>query len=322
MNKVKKIDGNIIRLLAILAIVTVVSEVTTGTRFVNLGNFQSMAKTLSEYGLMSIGVGVTMIAGGIDLSTVYIANLCGILAGMGMKNMGMSIPVAILLALVVGTLCGAFNGFLISVLKIPAMLATLGTYQLFMGIAIVCSNGSTVSGVPREFSSFASKTLLGIPLPFLVFLLVVIAVSLIMSKTKFGERVHLVGTNEKAAKFAGINNVSVIIRAYALSGIVSAVAGILSLSRISSAKADFGSSYTMQTILISVLGGVNPNGGFGSVPGIAIAVIILQMLSSYLNMFPNISNYYRDLIWGVALIGVLIMNYYIEKHRMTKQSKQ
>ncbi len=132
----------------------------------------------------------------------------------------------------------------------------------------------------------------------------------------------LVGTNEKAARFAGINNVSVIIRAYALSGIVSAVAGILSLSRISSAKADFGSSYTMQTILISVLGGVNPNGGFGSVPGIAIAVIILQMLSSYLNMFPNISNYYRDLIWGVALIGVLIMNYYIEKHRMTKQSKQ
>ena len=97
MNKVKKIDGNIIRLLAILAIVTVVSGVTTGTRFVNLGNFQSMAKTLSEYGLMSIGVGVTMIAGGIDLSTVYIANLCGILAGMGMKNMGMSIPVAILL---------------------------------------------------------------------------------------------------------------------------------------------------------------------------------------------------------------------------------
>ena len=149
-----------------------------------------------------------------------------------------------------------------------------------------------------------------------------IAVSLIISKTKFGERVHLVGTNEKAAKFAGINNVSVIIRAYALSGIVSAVAGILSLSRISSAKADFGSSYTMQTILISVLGGVNPNGGFGSVPGIAIAVIILQMLSSYLNMLPNISNYYRDLIWGVALIGVLIMNYYIEKHRMTKQSKQ
>ena len=143
-----------------------------------------------------------------------------------------------------------------------------------------------------------------------------------MSKTKFGKRVYLVGTNEKAAKFAGINTKSVLIRAYILSGLVSAVAGLLSLSRISSAKADFGSSYTMQTILIAVLGGVNPNGGFGSIPGIAIAVLILQMLSSYLNMFPSISNFYRDMIWGVALIAVLIMNYVIDKRRMAKLSQK
>ena len=142
----------------------------------------------------------------------------------------------------------------------------------------------------------------------LVFILMIVVLSFIMGKTKFGKRVHLVGTNEKASNFAGINNVSVLIRAYMLSGIVSAVAGLLSLSRINSAKADFGSSYTMQTILISVLGGINPDGGFGSIPGVAIAVLILQMLSSYLNMFPSISNYYRDLIWGVALIAVLIMN--------------
>lgn len=322
MKKLKKIDGNILRLLAILVIVTVVSGLTKGTKFINAGNLQSMAKSLSEYGLMSIGVGVAMISGGIDLSTVYVANLCGILAGMGMKNMGMSIPAAILVALLVGAVCGAFNGFLIAVLKIPAMLATLGTYQLYMGIAIVCSGGSTVSGIPREYSSFAGMKLAGIPLPFLVFVLVVVVVALIMAKTKFGERVHMVGTNAKAAKFAGINNTSVIIRAYILSGVVSAVAGLLSLARISSAKADFGSSYTMQTILISVLGGVNPNGGFGSIPGIAIAVLILQMLSSYLNMFPNISNYYRDLIWGVALIGVLIMNHTIEKRRMAKLSQK
>ena len=107
-----------------------------------------------------------------------------------------------------------------------------------------------------------------------------------------------------------------------LSGIVSAVAGLLSLARINSAKADFGSSYTMQTIRISVLGGINPDGGFGSIPGVAIAVLILQMLSSYLNMFPSISNYYRDLIWGVALIAVLIMNFTIEKRRMAKLSQK
>ena len=190
-----------------------------------------------------------------------------------------------------------------------------------MGIAVVASKGSTVSGV-TSFSSFAYMTVAGIPMPFIVFVLMIVVISFIMGKTKFGKRVHLVGTNEKASKFVGINTVSVLIRAYMLSGIVSAVAGLLSLSRINSAKADFGSSYTMQTILISVLGGINPDGGFGSIPGVAIAVLILQMLSSYLNMFPSISNYYRDLIWGVALIAVLIMNFTIEKRRMAKLSQK
>lgn len=320
MKKLKKIDGNIFRLLAIFVVITAVAGLTKGTKFINTGNFQSMAKSLTEYGLMSVGVGITMISGGIDLSTVYVANLCGILAGMTMKSTGGGIIVAV--ALVVGVFCGAFNGFLVSVLKIPAMLATLGTYQLYMGIAIVCSKGSTVSGIPGEFSSFSQMMILGIPLPFIIFILMVIIIAFIMSKTKFGKRVYLVGTNEKAAKFAGINTKSVLIRAYILSGLVSAVAGLLSLSRISSAKADFGSSYTMQTILIAVLGGVNPNGGFGSIPGIAISVLILQMLSSYLNMFPSISNFYRDMIWGVSLIAVLIMNYVIDKRRMAKLSQK
>ena len=321
MKKAKKIDGNILRLLAIFVIILAVSGITKGTSFLNVGNLQSMAKTLTEYGLMAVGCGITMIYGGIDLSTVYIANLCGILAGLTMNESSSSIVLAIIVALVVGALCGIFNGFLVSVLKIPAMLATLGTYQLYMGIAVVASKGSTVSGV-TSFSSFAYMTVAGIPMPFIVFVLMIVVISFIMGKTKFGKRVHLVGTNEKASKFAGINNVSVLIRAYMLSGIVSAVAGLLSLSRINSAKADFGSSYTMQTILISVLGGINPDGGFGSIPGVAIAVLILQMLSSYLNMFPSISNYYRDLIWGVALIAVLIMNFTIEKRRMAKLSQK
>lgn len=321
MKKAKKIDGNILRLLAIFVIILAVSGITKGTSFLNVGNLQSMAKTLTEYGLMAVGCGITMISGGIDLSTVYIANLCGILAGLTMNESSSSIVLAIIVALVVGALCGIFNGFLVSVLKIPAMLATLGTYQLYMGIAVVASKGSTVSGV-TSFSSFAYMTVAGIPMPFIVFVLMIVVISFIMGKTKFGKRVHLVGTNEKASKFVGINTVSVLIRAYMLFGIVSAVAGLLSLSRINSAKADFGSSYTMQTILISVLGGINPDGGFGSIPGVAIAVLILQMLSSYLNMFPSISNYYRDLIWGVALIAVLIMNFTIEKRRMAKLSQK
>ena len=317
----RKMNSNIKRLLIILVVFVVIACATRPSEFIKIGNFQTMAKQLSEYGLMAIGVGICMISGGIDLSTVYIANLCGILAGLMMQSGG-SIPLAILVTLIVGIICGSFNGFLVSYLRIPAMLATLGTYQLFMGIAIIASKGSTVSGIPAEYTSFATTALFGyIPLSFVVFLLLVVVVTFIMSKTKFGTRVYLVGTNEKAARFAGIHGNAVLIRTYMLSGIMSAVAGLLSLARINSAKADFGSSYTMQCILIAVLGGVNPNGGFGTIPGIAIAVVILQMMSSYLNMFPGISNYYRDLIWGAALIGVLIMNFVLDRRRTQRLSK-
>ena len=333
--KGKKIDGNMIRLLIIFAVVFLIASITKGSGFLNVGNMQTMAKTLTEYGLMAIGCGVAMISGGIDLSTVYIANLCAIIGGKLMVDSGWGILPAILASLLIAICCGALNGFLISKLNIPAMLATLGSYQLFMGIAIVIPKGSTVSlqvgaadrGTPKgdmlnAFNGFASLTVLGIPVPFLVFILMVIIVSLILSITKFGKRVHLVGTNANASRFAGISNVSVIIRAYMLSGLVSAIAGLISLSRLRSAKADFGSSYTMQTILISVLGGINPNGGFGNIPGVFIAVLILQMLSSYLNLFPNVSNYYRDMIWGIALIGVLILNFYIDQRRTRKLAQQ
>ena len=308
-------------LLIILVAFIVIACVTKPSEFIKIGNFQTMAKQLSEYGLMAIGVGICMISGGIDLSTVYIANLCGIIAGLMMQGNG-SIALAILVALIVGMICGAFNGFLVSYLKIPAMLATLGTYQLFMGIAIIFSGGSTVSGIPEGYTGFATTALFGyVPLSFVVFLILIVVMTFIMSKTKFGTRVYLVGTNEKAAKFAGIHCNAVLIRTYMLSGLVSAVAGLLSLARINSAKADFGSSYTMQCILIAVLGGVNPNGGFGTIPGIAVAVVILQMMSSSLNMFPSISNYYRDLIWGIALIGVLIINFVLDKRRNQRLSK-
>lgn len=317
----KKMDSNIKRLLIILVAFIIIACVTKPVEFIKIGNFQTMAKQLSEYGLMSIGVGICMISGGIDLSTVYIANLCGILAGITMQDGG-NVPLAILVGLVVGIICGSFNGFLVSYLRIPAMLATLGTYQLFMGIAILASKGSTVSGIPEAYTSFATTALFGyIPLSFVVFLLLILVVTLIMSRTKFGTRVYLVGTNERAARFAGIHCNAVLVRTYMLSGLLSAVAGLLSLARINSAKADFGSSYTMQSILIAVLGGVNPNGGFGTIPGIAIAVVILQMMSSYLNMFPGISNYYRDLIWGIALIGVLIINFALDKRRTQRLSK-
>ena len=316
-----KLDDNVLRLLILLICAFVIMSITKGPQMMKPSIFQTIGRQLSEIGLMAVGCGLCMISGGIDLSCVYIANLCGITAGLMMQASGVSIPVAVLCALLVGAVCGAFNGFLIAYLRIPAMLATLGSYQVFQGISIVISSGSTVSGIPSGYTVIGSANVAGIPVAFLIFITIIVAVTFLMSMTKFGTRVYLVGTNEKCSVFAGIHTKKIIVQTYLLSGLLSGFAGLLSLARINSAKADFGTSYTMQCILIAVLGGINPNGGFGTIPGVTIAVLILQMLSSYLNMFPDISNYYRDLIWGVALIGVLIFNFYSEKRKMAKLAK-
>lgn len=313
-------DENVRRLVIILIVLLIVTGATKSTAFINLSNFQSIGKQLTEYGLMSLGMGICMLSGGIDLSTVYVANLSGICAGLIFQmNMQGNIALGCLAALCVGALCGTFNGILISRFHIPPMLATLGSYELFMGISVVLSGGSTVS-VHGEIELLSSLTILNIPLPFIIFILCTSVLAFIMGQTKFGMRAYLVGTSAKAAEFAGIHVNATIIKCYMMSGLLAGIAGLISLSRLNSAKADFGTSYTMQTILVAVLGGINPNGGAGKISGIAFAVIILQLLSSYLNQFPAISNYYRDLIWGAALLLVLVFNVEISRRAGKKKS--
>jgi len=119
---------------------------------------------------------------------------------------------------------------------------------------------------------------------------------------------YMLGTNPRASRYAGLNNTSIILRTYMISGLLSSVAGLIMMARANSAKADYGSPYTLQCVLIAVLGGIDPNGGFGKISGVTMAILILQFLSSGLNMFNNVSNFYRDVIWGGVLILVLVFN--------------
>lgn len=305
-----RMNDDFLRMLIILVVLLVLASVTSGSSFLSVLNFQTIGKQLTEYGLMALGLSIAMITGGIDLSTVYIANLCGTCASLMMDRIAPNgeiggILAACLVALVIGLVCGFLNGFLVSVVNVPPMLATLGTYELFYGITIVLSNGKSVM-VISPFKKFAATMVLGvIPLPFVIFLVMSVILSVVIGKTAFGRRIHLVGTNAKASTFAGIRNVQIITAAYMISGLLSAMAGLISLSRVASVKADFGSSYVMMTILIAVLGGCDPNGGLGEIPGVATAVIVLQVISAYLNTMPSISNYFRQVLYGVLLLGFM-----------------
>lgn len=315
-----RIDSDFLRILIILVVLLVFAGLTRGSAFMSLINFQTIGKQLTEYGLMAMGLSMAMITGGIDLSTVYIANLCGASAALIMKSIAphgeiAGILAACAIALVIGLACGGLNGFLVSVVKIPPMLATLGTYELFYGITIVLSNGRSVT-VISAFKKFASTMVFGVvPLPFVIFVIAAVILSVIVGRTAFGRRIHLVGVNPKAAAFSGINNVKVITTAYMISGLLSAIAGLISLSRVASVKADFGSSYVMMTILIAVLGGCDPDGGSGEIPGVATAVIVLQVISAYLNTVSWINNYYRQALYGLLLLGFMTYKFFRVKRR-------
>lgn len=320
MSKAKKIkvDENFLRMLFLLVVLLVVGGVARGSSFLSLASMQNIAVQLVEYGLMALGLSICMISGGIDLSTAYVANFAGIMMGLVIQNMGGGggIFSALVLGLVIGAACGAFNGFLVSVVHIPAMLATLGSYELFYGIAIVITKGQSVSIAGSGFENFAATKIFGVvPLTFILFLLIAVLISFILDHTSFGRRVHLIGTNDKSSLFSGINVKMNTIAAYMISGILASIAGIISLSRVTTARADFGKSYVMMTVLIAVLGGCDPNGGKGNIAGVTVAVIVVQCISALLNTIPSLSNYFRELLYGVLLVGVLVLNYYSEKKR-------
>ncbi|MHB8062491.1 MAG: ABC transporter permease [Ruminiclostridium sp.] len=319
MNK----DKNMTRLFFMLIVVFTVMSVI-GSKFFSVDNFTSMAFQFPEYGILAICIMVTMLTGGIDLSVVGILNLSSILAAMTMSKL---IPkdapadvvfcyvlLAVGVSLVVGILLGFFNGFVIAKIGIPPILATLATMQIYTGIGIVITQGKAVVGIPELFSSIINNSLVNIPIPLVMFALCVTGVFVILNKTSFGIKMQMLGTNSTASTYAGINNAVVLFKTYALSGFLAAISGLIIVARTNSAKADYAASYTLLAILIAVMGGVNPNGGYGKIGGIVLAVLTLQFLSSGFNAL-QLNNFVKEFAWGLVLILIMVINFYTNNRK-------
>lgn len=325
-------EPNIKRLLLILAISAVTIAILQPKIFLSKDYFISMSYLFPEFGILALGMMVCMISGGIDLSVVATANFVGIISSLLLINLvpehstpalqNLIFLMVFLIALTLGALCGALNGTLIAKVGIPPILATLGAGDVIMGLAIALTKGSSISGIPDVLQNTINYTVFGfIPVTLIAFIGSVLVISFMLNKKSYGFKLFMMGSNQKASMFSGVKNENVIYITYITSGILAAISGILMCGRFNSARADFGISYTMQAILICVLGGVNPNGGFGSVKGVTLAILILQILSSSFNMFPSISNFYRELIWGAMLIIVMAYNYISNTREQRKKIK-
>ena len=329
MEKIKKgIKDNprLFQLFLIMAGSFILMSILLGSKFLSFPNIKSMATQFPEVGVLAIAVSLSMILGGINLSVVGIANLSGIFCALTVIRLTPiistwpAILVGFVVAILVGTGCGALNGFLVTKVGIPAMLATLGSQMIFTGIGVAVTKGAAVFGTPEEFT-YLSRELFGIPGPLIVFIVIVILSSIILSHKKFGFELYLVGTNPKVAKFSGINVDRVIFKAYVYGGILSAIAGLIIATRSNSAKASYGSSYILQCLLIAVLGGVDPAGGYGRISGIVMAVLSLQFLSSGFNMM-RLDSYFKTFVWGAVLVGALILDQVLSRHREKQSIKR
>jgi simple sugar transport system permease protein len=317
-------DRHLLRLLVISAVVFATMTALNPGRFLSTLNVDSMANQFPELGILSLGVMLAMITGGIDLSVVGVANLAGIFVafvftrlmppGAGGAALAGWMALALAVAVATGLAAGAINSFLVAVVGIPPILATLGTMQLFTGVAIGITKGYAVVGYPEAFLAIGNSGLWIFPIPFLVFVACAVAVSVLLSRTRLGTELYVIGTNLKAAVFAGIETRKALFKSYLVSGLLSGVAGVVMIARTNSAKADYGESYVLQAVLVSVLGGVNPAGGFGTVVGVTIAVLSLQFLSSGFNML-RFSNFAKEFTWGMFLLAIMTLNYVQNRRR-------
>ena len=320
------LDNSSARMILLFVAVFVICSLLQGKKFLAPDNFLAMFRQFPEYGLLAIGIGMALIIGGIDLSAVYLANLSSIVAGLfvhqfyqGTGEGGTGIVLlSFVVALVIGAIGGILNGVLISGFGIPAMLATLGTQSLFWGLGVVLTGGSTLSGFPKVLGTIINKKFGLFPITIVIFAVAALITGIIVQKTKLGREMKMYGTNSRATVYSGLNNFKIVVCTHMISGMLAALSGIIMWGRYSSAKADTGSTYTMQAILIAVLGGVSPLGGSGSVTGIVLAVLIIQMLSSLLNMFTFIPSACRQIVWGGLLLIVMIINYYLDARKKNR----
>jgi simple sugar transport system permease protein len=302
------------RLAVIMVLVFALMASLAPDRFLSAQNLTGMAFQFPEFAILALAVMLTMLTGGIDLSVVGAANLSAIAASLVLTRMapGAEAGAGWLLAayaasLGLGALAGLANGLLVAYGGLPPILATLGSGLVFTGLAIALTGGSAVMGFPGAVAWLGNGTVGGVPVPLIVFALLAAGLALVLRRTGWGLQVQMLGANPLAARYAAVDVERVLIRVYVVSGVLAAIAGLIIMSRANSAKADYGSSYLLLAVLIAVLGGVNPYGGYGRVVGVVLAVVTMQVLSSGLNML-RVSNFARELIWGALLILVMIIN--------------
>ncbi|MCL5746644.1 MAG: ABC transporter permease [Acidobacteria bacterium] len=289
------------RLLPFLSLIVLFVALAIATpHFLTDTNLASVVRQTAVINLMSLGMTVIIIAGGIDLSVGAILAMGGLLGTMAMES-GMPVPVGVAIGVVAGLFWGFTNGFLTVKLGIAPFIVTLGTLGIVRGLALIISNGLPVHRLPRSFSFLGEGNLLGVP--FVLWLLVFCAVltHVILENTRMGRYAFAIGSNVDAAIYAGVPVAFVTTGVYAFGGMLTGLAGMIEASRLMTGQPTAGNGYELQAIAAVVIGGGSLHGGEGSVIGTLVGAFIMGLLSNGSDLL-GVSPYLQQAIIGAVII--------------------
>jgi ribose transport system permease protein len=285
-------------------------------KFLNAANLRSIAIAVSTDGLLSIGLCLALILGGIELSVGGVAAMTCVITGY-LCLAGINIWLACLVSIAAGFFVGIFNGFMISKIGLPPFIVTLSMMNLSRGVAYILTKGSPLSlagYLPDSYRFLAIGNIFGIPMLFVIFCIVVVIATIFTKRSSVCRNVFFVGSNENAARFSGINVDKVKIVVYIIVALLSTLAGILSSARFNVATPELSRGAETTAISAAVVGGTSFTGGVGSIMGTFMGIILLKVVNSALVML-NVSVYWQNFVQGAILVIAVTMDYLSQRER-------
>jgi ribose transport system permease protein len=303
-----------IGVVAALLVMGTVLAVTT-PQFMQPLNLLQVARQASYYGIMAVGMVFVLSMGDVDLSVGSILTLVNIVTAL-LLQAGVAVPLALLAGMGTGALCGAVNGSLSVLLRIPTIIVTLGTLSVYRGAALVLSNGSPVSRFPKESALFTvgGSAIFGVPTSVVVMLGVAALGSVLFNQTPFGWRVQAIGSNLQAARHSGIPISRYRILVMTLMGCISAVAGMMALAFLQSADPSTGPGFELFVIASAIIGGTALSGGSGSVPGAVLGALVIAVIRNGI-VLRGLSAHWGTAVTGLVIIAAVTIDAFVKRRQ-------
>jgi rhamnose transport system permease protein len=299
-------------ILAVLLVLALAVLAMQSDKFFTVDNLLNQGRLMAEVGLVALVMTFVIVTAGIDLSVGSILGLVAILLGVFWQKLGMPLPVAMGLGVLVGGLAGLVNGIIITRFRVPPLIATLATLALYRGLAEGISQARSVRGYPEWFFVLGQGEVLGVPTQLWIFLACAIVAAIVLGMSTFGRATYATGANIVAARFSGIPVDRTVLLIYTASGLIAGLAAIIFVSRVSTTRSDMGTGLELDVITAVVLGGTSIFGGRGTIIGTLLGLVLMQALKNGLAL-AGVKGDGTIVVIGLILIATIIISNLIRR---------